>query len=280
MTVVLDGKLLSQSSEQDLVKRVQLIKEKTGTTPTLATILVGQDPASTTYVRMKGNACERIGMDSLKVELSSATSTSQLLKEIFRLNQDPAVHGILLQHPVPEQINERECFDAIALEKDVDGVTCLGFGNMSMGEAAYSSCTPVGIMRLLKHYDIEISGKHAVVVGRSPILGKPMAMMLLNENATVTICHSKTQGLDKHVQKADILVGAVGIPKFIKSDWIKENSVVIDAGYHPEKCGDIDLNKVEGRCYAYTPVPGGVGPMTINTLLMQTVEACEKSIQK
>ena len=280
MTVVLDGKLLSQSSEQDLVKRVQLIKEKTGTTPTLATILVGQDPSSTTYVRMKGNACERIGMDSLKVELSSATSTSQLLKEIFRLNQDPAVHGILLQHPVPEQINERECFDAIALEKDVDGVTCLGFGNMSMGEAAYSSCTPVGIMRLLKHYDIVISGKHAVVVGRSPILGKPMAMMLLNENATVTICHSKTQGLDKHVQKADILVGAVGIPKFIKSDWIKENSVVIDAGYHPEKCGDIDLNKVEGKCYAYTPVPGGVGPMTINTLLMQTVEACEKSIQK
>ncbi len=280
MTVVLDGKLLSQSSEQDLVKRVQLIKEKTGTTPTLATILVGQDPASTTYVRMKGNACERIGMDSLKVELSSATSTSQLLKEIFRLNQDPAVHGILLQHPVPEQINERECFDAIALEKDVDGVTCLGFGNMSMGEAAYGSCTPVGIMRLLKHYDIEISGKHAVVVGRSPILGKPMAMMLLNENATVTICHSKTQGLDKHVQKADILVGAVGIPKFIKSDWIKEDSVVIDAGYHPEKCGDIDLNKVEGKCYAYTPVPGGVGPMTINTLLMQTVEACEKSIQK
>ena len=280
MTVVLDGKLLSQSSEQDLVKRVQLIKEKTGTIPTLATILVGQDPASTTYVRMKGNACERIGMDSLKVELSPATSTSQLLKEIFRLNQDPAVHGILLQHPVPQQINERECFDAIALEKDVDGVTCFGFGNMSMGEAAYGSCTPVGIMRLLKHYDIEISGKHAVVVGRSPILGKPMAMMLLNENATVTICHSKTQSLDKHVQKADILVGAVGIPKFIKSDWIKEDSVVIDAGYHPEKCGDIDLNKVEGKCYAYTPVPGGVGPMTINTLLMQTVEACEKSIQK
>ena len=280
MTVVLDGNLLSQSSEQDLVKRVQLIKEKTGTIPTLATILVGQDPASTTYVRMKGNACERIGMDSLKVELSPATSTSQLLKEIFRLNQDPAVHGILLQHPVPQQINERECFDAIALEKDVDGVTCLGFGNMSMGEAAYGSCTPVGIMRLLKHYDIEISGKHAVVVGRSPILGKPMAMMLLNENATVTICHSKTQRLDKHVQKAEILVGAVGIPKFIKSDWIKEDSVVIDAGYHPEKCGDIDLNKVEGKCYAYTPVPGGVGPMTINTLLMQTVEACEKSIQK
>ena len=280
MTVVLDGKFLSQSSEQDLVKRVQLIKEKTGTIPTLATILVGQDPASTTYVRMKGNACERIGMDSLKVELSSTTSTSQLLKEIFRLNQNPAVHGILLQHPVPEQINERQCFDAIALEKDVDGVTCLGFGNMSMGESAYGSCTPVGIMRLLKHYKIKILGKHAVVVGRSPILGKPMAMMLLNEHATVTVCHSKTQNLDKQILRADILVGAVGIPRFIKSDWIKENSVVIDAGYHPEKCGDIDLDQIENKCSAYTPVPGGVGPMTINTLLMQTVEACEKSIQK
>jgi methylenetetrahydrofolate dehydrogenase (NADP+)/methenyltetrahydrofolate cyclohydrolase len=196
------------------------------------------------------------------------------------LNKNPDVHGILLQHPMPEQINERQCFDAIALEKDVDGVTCLGFGKMSMGEAAYGSCTPVGIMRLLQNYKIEISGKHAVVVGRSPILGKPMALMLLNENATVTVCHSKTENLPDHIQKADILVGAVGIPRFIKSDWIKDNSVVIDAGYHPEKCGDIDLDEVEGKCSAYTPVPGGVGPMTINTLLMQTVEACEKSIQK
>ena len=151
---------------------------------------------------------------------------------------------------------------------------------MSMGESAYGSCTPQGIMRLLKHYQIDISGKHAVVVGRSPILGKPMAMMLLNENATVTVCHSKTQNLDEHIKKADILVGAVGIPRFIKSEWIKENSVVIDAGYHPEKCGDIDLDQIENKCLAYTPVPGGVGPMTINTLLMQTVEACEKAIQK
>ena len=222
---------------------------------------------------MKGNACKRIGMDSLKVELSSSTSTQELLQEISKLIKNPDVHGILLQHPVPEQINERQCFDAITLEKDVDGVTCLGFGNMSMGESAYGSCTPAGIMRLLKHYKIEISGKHAVVVGRSPILGKPMALMLLNENATVTVCHSKTENLSEHIRKADILVGAVGIPKFIKSEWIKDKSVVIDAGYHPEKCGDIDLDKVEGKCSAYTPVPGGVGPMTINTLLMQTVEA-------
>ena len=142
------------------------------------------------------------------------------------MNKNPDVHGILLQHPVPEQINERLCFDAIALEKDVDGVTCLGFGKMSMGEPAYGSCTPAGIMRLLKNYKIEISGKHAVVVGRSPILGKPMALMLLNENATVTVCHSKTENLPEHIQKADILVGAVGIPRFIKSDWIKDLSLI------------------------------------------------------
>ena len=212
MTIILDGKSLSQSTEQELAERVELIKKKIKKVPVLATILVGEDPASATYVRMKGNACERIGMDSLKVELPSNTSTTELLKEISKLNKNPDVHGILLQHPVPEQINERQCFDAISLKKDVDGVTCLGFGKMSMGEAAYGSCTPAGIMRLLKNYKIDISGKHAVVVGRSPILGKPMALMLLNENATVTICHSKTENLAEHVQKADILVGAVGIP--------------------------------------------------------------------
>ena len=222
MTTLLDGKSLSQSNENNLAKRVTEIKDKTGTIPILATILVGEDPASTTYVRMKANACERIGMDSLKVELASDISTSELLTEIDKLNKNPDVHGILLQHPVPEQINERECFDAIALNKDVDGVTCLGFGNMSMGEDAYGSCTPAGIMELLDHYDIEVSGKHAVVVGRSPILGKPMAMMLLNENATVTICHSRTKELSEHIKNADILIGAVGIPKFIKSEWIKK----------------------------------------------------------
>ena len=226
---------------------------------------------------MKGNACERVGMNSLKIELPSSTSTEELLKEINKLNNDPEVSGILLQHPVPNQINERACFDAINAEKDVDGVTCLGFGNMSMGEEAYGSCTPQGIMRLLDHYKIDLQGKHAVVIGRSPILGKPMAMMLLNKNATVTICHSKTQNLDSIVKLADLVVGAVGIPKFIKSDWIKDEAIVIDAGYHPEQCGDIDLDGVIHRCEAYTPVPGGVGPMTINTLILQTVEACERS---
>ena len=278
MAIILDGKSLALASEEDLKMRVKNLLEKKNFVPILATILVGSDPASATYVKMKGNACERIGMKSIKVELDSKTTTEQLLFKINELNSNPEVHGILLQHPVPNQIDERRCFDAIDIKKDVDGVTCLGFGNMSMGERAFGSCTPQGIMRLLHEYKIEIAGKHAVVVGRSPILGKPMAMMLLNENATVSICHSKTTNLEEHLIKADIIVGAVGIPKFIKSNCIKDGAVVIDAGYHPEKCGDIDLEGVIDRCFAYTPVPGGVGPMTINTLILQTVEACEASL--
>jgi methylenetetrahydrofolate dehydrogenase (NADP+)/methenyltetrahydrofolate cyclohydrolase len=277
MTKIMDGKKVALDTEESLINRVMSLKSQKGYVPTLATILVGDDPASATYVKMKGNACERIGMKSVKVELNSETTTDELLKQINELNKDPQVHGILLQHPVPSQIDERRCFDAIDIKKDVDGVTCLGFGNMSMNEKAFGSCTPQGIMRLLETYEIKISGKHAVVVGRSPILGKPMAMMLLNKNATVTICHSKTEDLEQQILRADIVVGAVGIPKFIKSNWIKDNAVVIDAGYHPEKCGDIDLDPLKERVLAYTPVPGGVGPMTINTLILQTVEACENS---
>ena len=276
----MDGKHTALSSEENIKERVALLLKEKNIIPTLATILVGDDPASATYVKMKGNACERIGMKSLKIELGAETTTDELLTKIKELNNNEEVNGILLQHPVPEQIDERRCFDAIDIKKDVDGVTCLGFGNMAMEEQAFGSCTPQGIMRLLKEYNLDISGKNAVVVGRSPILGKPMAMMLLNENATVTICHSKTQNLADHVKKADIIVGAVGIPKFIKSEWIKDNSIVIDAGYHPEKCGDIELEGVMDRCEAYTPVPGGVGPMTINTLILQTVEACERGVKK
>ena len=277
MTIVLDGKSLAKSTEEDIAKRVKSLKEKRDITPVLATILVGSDPASATYVQMKGNACKRVGMDSIKIELSETTTTDELLEEIYKLNENPDIHGILLQHPVPSQIDERKCFDAIDLSKDVDGVTCLGFGNMSMGEKAYGSCTPQGIMRLIQHHQIQVEGKNAVVVGRSPILGKPMAMMLLNENATVTICHSRTQDLESIVKQADIIVGAVGIPQFIKSSWIKDDAVVIDAGYHPQKCGDIELTDIKDRSLAYTPVPGGVGPMTINTLILQTLESCENS---
>ena len=279
MAIVLDGKKLSEKSEKDFVKRVSIIKKKTGSSPILATILVGDNPASATYVNMKGNACRRIGMESLKIELPETTSTEELIKQINVLNDNKDVHGILLQHPVPSQIDERKCFDAIKIEKDVDGVTSLGFGKMSMQERVFGSCTPYGIMRFLDEYKIELEGKSAVVVGRSPILGKPMAMMLLNRNCTVTICHSKTQNLKSKIGDADIIVGAVGIPQFIKGDWIKNEAVVIDAGYHPEKCGDIELESIINRCEAYTPVPGGVGPMTINTLILQTIESCEQSLK-
>jgi methylenetetrahydrofolate dehydrogenase (NADP+)/methenyltetrahydrofolate cyclohydrolase len=273
---ILDGKALAQLAEEDIKSHVISLKEN-GITPTLATILVGVDPASATYVKMKQNACARLGMDSIAVELSKETTTEELLETIEKLNQDSNVHGILLQHPVPSQINERKCFDAIDVTKDVDGVTCIGFGQMTMGEEAFGSCTPAGIMRILEHYKIEISGKNAVVVGRSPILGKPMAMMLLNKNATVTICHSRTTNLQEHIKKADILVGAVGVPRLIQKGWIKSGAVVIDAGYHPtEKCGDIDLQDIESIASAHTPVPGGVGPMTINTLILNTLLAAQK----
>ena len=272
---ILDGKKLATLSEEYIKKEVsELVSE--GITPTLATILVGHDPASETYVKMKRNTCKRVGMESVAIELPESTTTEELLKTIEGLNLDLNVHGILLQHPTPTHIDERKCFDSIDIEKDVDGVTCLGFGNMAMGMGAYGSCTPAGIVRLIKHYELEVEGKHAVVVGRSPILGKPMAMMLLNLNATVTICHSRTQNIDSIIKQADVIVGAVGIPEFIKTEWIKKGAIVIDAGFHPEKCGDIDLSEMGNISSAYTPVPGGVGPMTINTLILHTMQSAKK----
>ncbi len=278
--LVLEGKNLAKSIEESLKPRVAVVIAKSGgKIPVLATILVGEDPASATYVRMKGNACRRIGMESRKIELPPITTTEELLAEIEALNRDPGVNGILLQHPVPEQIDERACFDTIALEKDVDGVTSLGFGRMAMGEFAYGSATPTGIMTILDHYNIPIKGKRVVVVGRSPILGKPLAMMLLNRHATVTICHSRTIDLPEVVREADIVVGAVGKPKFIQANWIKQGAVIIDAGYHPGGIGDVDLEKAAPRSSAYTPVPGGIGPMTIISLISQTLEAAEKQYE-
>ena len=274
--LVLDGKALAKQIEETLRSRVAaVIARDNGRVPVLATILVGSDPASATYVKMKGNACARVGLSSRKVELPESTTTQQLLAAIDELNADPNVHGILLQHPVPKQIDERACFDRIALGKDVDGVTCLGFGRMAMGEPAYGLATPAGIMRILKHYQIELAGRHAVVVGRSPILGKPMALMLLGAHATVTICHSRTKDLPSIVRQGDIVVGAVGKPKFIQADWIKAGAVIVDAGYHPGGVGDVDLEAAAAKSSAYTPVPGGVGPMTIASLIEQTAMAAE-----
>jgi methylenetetrahydrofolate dehydrogenase (NADP+) / methenyltetrahydrofolate cyclohydrolase len=279
--LVLDGKALATQIESELTVRVQQLKlDHGGRAPVLAVILVGADPSSVTYVKMKANACRRMGMQAINVELGASTTTDELLARIAELNRNPDVHGILLQHPVPRHINERRCFDAIALDKDVDGVTSLGFGRMAMAETAYGAATPAGIMKLLAHYRRELLGKHAVVVGRSPILGKPMALMLLNANATVTICHSKTTQLPERVGEADLVIGALGKPEFIKGAWIKRGAVVVDAGYHAGGVGDIELAVAMHRCSAYTPVPGGVGPMTIATLLTHTVEAAEKLLAR
>lgn len=276
--IILDGKKLSLQIEADLKERVSNLIQRTGIIPILATILVGDDPSSEVYVNMKGKACNRVGIESRKIHLPQETTTQQLIDVIQTLNQDERVFGILLQHPVPSQIDERACFDSIALEKDVDGVTSLGFGKMAMGEKVFFSATPGGIIKLLDHYNIDITGKKAVVIGRSAILGKPMSIMLLNKNATVVMCHSHTQNLQDIIKEADIVVGAVGRPEFIQSDWIKEGAIVIDAGYHKGGKGDIDLSNADTRFSAYTPVPGGVGPMTIATLISQTVESAEKSL--
>jgi len=276
--VILDGKNLSRILEEELAKRVAQIVEKTNRQPVLATILVGNDPSSKIYVNMKTNACKRVGLGTKKVELSEDTTTQELQREIEKLNQDEDVYGILLQHPVPQQIDERLCFNSIRVEKDVDGVTAFGFGQMTFQEDVFVSATPGGIMKLLKHYNIPITGKKAVVVGRSAILGKPIAMLLLNENATVTICHSRTENLKEIILDSDIVVAAIGKPEFIKSGWIKEGAVLIDAGYHKGGMGDVEKDAYQ-KTSAYTPVPGGVGPMTIATLISQTVEAAEKKFR-
>ncbi|MFT2111760.1 bifunctional methylenetetrahydrofolate dehydrogenase/methenyltetrahydrofolate cyclohydrolase FolD [Marinomonas sp. 2405UD68-3] len=277
--LILDGKALAMSREQQLSEAVEELVQSGADIPVLATILVGGDPASATYVQMKQNACRRVGMDSVKIELPENTTTKELLEQIDQLNQDPKINGILLQHPVPAQIDERSCFDAIAIEKDVDGVTTTGFGLMSMGEHAFGSATPAGIMTLLQHFDVPLAGKHAVIVGRSPILGKPMAAMLLNANATVTVCHSRTENLASFVSQADIVIGAVGKPELIKAAWIKDGAVVVDAGYHPGGIGDIDKTGLEQRVAALTPVPGGVGPMTINALISQTLSSARIALE-
>jgi len=273
---ILDGRRVADDIQLKLKVRIEALAEK-GIKPCLATILVGDDPSSATYVRMKGNACQRLGIDSKRVYLEAQTTTAELIAVIRQLNDDPHVHGILLQHPVPGHIDERAAFEAIDLKKDVDGVTTLGFAQNAFGLAAYPSCTPAAILAILDYYRIPIEGKHAVVVGRSPILGKPVSLVLLNRNATVTTCHSKTKNLDQIVHLGDIVVAAVGKPKFIQGDWIKEGAVVMDAGYNPGNVGDVDYEACLMQASAITPVPAGVGPVTIAMLLKHTVDAAEQA---
>ena len=277
--LILDGKEVAQISSESLIARVKKLNNF-GRPPKLVAILVGDDPASATYVTMKERACHSLGIETEIKRLAKDTSTSELQQIIKDLNNDQTVDGILLQHPVPKQIDEIKCFNTICIEKDVDGVTTEGFGNMAMGLNAFGSCTPLGIMRILDHYKIDLEGMNALVIGRSQILGKPMAAMLLNANATVTIAHSKTNNLKNSLKEFDLVVVAVGVPKFVSANDLKEGSVLVDAGYHPaQKCGDVDMTNISNIVSAYTPVPGGVGPMTINTLMMNTIEAMEKKYE-
>ena len=277
--LILDGKEVAQRSSESLIARVKKLNNY-GRPPKLVAILVGDDPASATYVTMKERACHSLGIETEIKRLTKDTSTTELQQIIKDLNDDQTVDGILLQHPVPKQIDEIKCFNTICIEKDVDGVTTEGFGNMAMGLNAFGSCTPLGIMRILDHYKINLEGMNALVIGRSQILGKPMAAMLLNANATVTIAHSKTKNLKNSLKEFDLVVVAVGVPKFVSANDLKEGSVLVDAGYHPaQKCGDVDMTNISNIVSAYTPVPGGVGPMTINTLMMNTIEAMEKKYE-
>ena len=277
--LILDGKKAAQACSENLLARVKKLNNF-GRPPKLVAILVGDDPASATYVNMKEMACQSLGIETEIRRLSKNTITAELQQTINQLNKDETVDGILLQHPVPQQIDEIKCFNTISLEKDVDGVTTEGFGNMAMGLSAFGSCTPLGIMRILKHYKINLEGINALVIGRSQILGKPMASMLLNANATVTVAHSKTKNLKNILKTYDLVVVAIGVPKFISANDLKAGSILIDAGYHPaEKCGDVDMTDISNIVSAYTPVPGGVGPMTINTLMMNTIEAMEKKYE-
>ena len=277
--LILDGKEVAQISSESLTARVKKLNNH-GRPPKLVAILVGDDSASATYVAMKERACHSLGIETEIKRLKKDTSTTELQQIIKDLNNDQTVDGILLQHPVPKQIDEIKCFNTICIEKDVDGVTSEGFGNMAMGLNAFGSCTPLGIMRILDHYKINLEGMNALVIGRSQILGKPMAAMLLNANATVTIAHSKTKNLKNSLKEFDLVVVAVGVPKFVSANDLKEGSVLVDAGYHPaQKCGDVDMTNISNIVSAYTPVPGGVGPMTINTLMMNTIEAMEKKYE-
>lgn len=270
---IMDGTAVAQAVVGRATQRAAAFAFQTGRKPCLAAVIVGQDPASLTYVKMKQNRCRSTGIDSRVVALPALTSTAELVASLHQLSSDATVDGILLQHPVPAAIDERAAFEAIAPEKDVDGVTMYSFAAMALDTGGPVACTPGGIIRLLDAYRIDPAGRHAVVIGRSPILGKPVGMLLLARNATVTYCHSHTRHLSDIVQEADIVVAAVGRPNFVRGTWIKSGAVVIDAGYNPGNVGDVAFDEARSFASHITPVPGGVGPMTIAVLLEQTVEA-------
>ena len=278
MAEILDGKMLAKKIKDDLRKEVEELKQN-GIFPKLAVIMVGNDSASKIYVRNKSIACEEVGIDYEEYLLDENTTMDELLGLINKLNKDTSVNGILLQSPIPKGLDINEAFKAIVPEKDVDGFNPCNVGKLCLGQDAFVSCTPYGIIKLLEEYGIEIEGKDAVVVGRSNIVGKPMMQCLLNKNATVTICHSKTIKLERVTKKADILVVAIGKPKFITKDMVKEGAIVVDVGINRGEdgklCGDVDFDEVSKIASYITPVPGGVGPMTIAMLMNNIVKAAK-----
>lgn len=276
MAELINGKLISQQIKDELRVEVEELKQQ-GKECCLAVIQVGKDPASTVYVSNKKKACEYIGIRSLAYELDESTTEEELLQLIYQLNEDTKVHGILCQLPLPAHIDEKKVLNTISPQKDVDGFHPQNVGALVVGDFGFVSCTPAGIIQLLKRSNIEISGKHCVVVGRSNIVGKPVSLLMLQENATVTTCHSRTKNLKEVCKQADILIVAMGKPRFINKDYVKDQAVVIDVGIHRDAnnklCGDVDFADVEPICSAITPVPGGVGPMTISMLMKNCVEA-------
>ena len=276
MASVIDGKKISAEIKDELKLKVEKLAQE-GIRVTLAVIQVGKDPASTVYVGNKKKACEYIGIRSLAYELEDSISQEELLELIHKLNSDPEVNGILVQLPLPSHMKEELVIEAISPQKDVDGFHPQSVGALSIGQKGFVSCTPAGIIQLLKRSGTTLEGRECVILGRSNIVGKPMAMLMLRENATVTICHSRTKNLKEVAKRADILIVAIGKPKFVTKDYVKEGAVVIDVGIHRDEnnklCGDVDFADVEDYVSAITPVPGGVGPMTIAMLMNNCVEA-------
>jgi len=282
MAIIIDGKETAKKIRQGLKIEVDNLKKK-GILPKLAVIMVGEDSSSKIYVRNKSKACEEVGIEFEEFLLPENTTMEELLNLIAKLNNRKDINGILLQSPIPKNLNIDEAFKAIAPEKDVDGFNPINVGKLVLGQDTFISCTPFGVTKLLEEYKIEVEGKNAVIIGRSNIVGKPMFQCLLNKNATVTICHSKTKNLEEITKKADILICAIGKPKFVTKEMVKKDAVVIDVGINRNEegkvCGDVDFENVQNIAKYITPVPGGVGPMTIAMLMNNVVKATKQHCQ-
>ncbi|KHD85990.1 bifunctional methylenetetrahydrofolate dehydrogenase/methenyltetrahydrofolate cyclohydrolase FolD [Heyndrickxia ginsengihumi] len=278
---IIDGKQLANTIRQDIKKEVEHLQTK-GVTPGLAVILVGDNQASRTYVANKEKACKQLGMKSVLIELPATIDEQTLLTKIVELNNDASIHGILVQLPLPKHISEKKVIETISPEKDVDGFHPINIGRMMTGQDAFLPCTPFGILKMIQSTNIDVTGKHVVVIGRSNIVGKPVGQLFLNENATVTYCHSKTTDLASYTRQADILICAIGKAKFVTEEYVKEGAVVIDVGMNRDEngklCGDVDFESVQDKSSFITPVPGGVGPMTITMLMYNTLKSAAKEI--